>query len=97
MYASNGSAGPVGNPVVELTHALASLTPEHIQALPQLAVQQLLAAAVQIYAAKVDAEGRFAAVVPDGVTATEAIVTSAMLLRSVNVSLFEVGMFCGLD
>jgi hypothetical protein len=61
------------------------------------AIQKLLGAAIRLYATKLDESGRFPAVEPGAITATQAVLTAAMLLRSHNLSLFEIGMFCGLE
>jgi acetyl-CoA acetyltransferase len=60
-------------------------------------IQKLLAAAIRLYATKLEESGRFPAVEPGAITATHAVLTAAMLLRSHNLSLFEIGMFCGLE
>lgn len=56
-------------------------------------IQALMAAAVRLYAAKVEANGGFP-VVPQGtLTATDAMVAASGLLRAVNVQVFELGLW----
>lgn len=59
-------------------------------------VQQVLAAAIKMYALK--ANGREGEIVPfagDAVTATEAVVTACAMIRAVDLSLFDVAMWFG--
>jgi hypothetical protein len=60
-------------------------------------VQRLLTAGIRLYAAKVDLERRnFLPVLgPEAVTATDAAVTIAELLRAVNLNLFDLSMWVG--
>jgi hypothetical protein len=64
-------------------------------ALPDDAVQALLAAAVRIYAER--AEGRDEALpafpANAGITATHAMVSITAILKAVNVQVFELGMW----
>ena len=58
-------------------------------------VQALLAAAVRIYADRMeDREAALAAFPPGaGITATQAMVATTAILKAVNVQLFELGMW----
>jgi hypothetical protein len=56
-------------------------------------IQELLAAAVRLYAAKVEQTGDFPAVPSSTITATDSMIASTGLLRAVNVQLFELGMW----
>lgn len=56
-------------------------------------IQEMLARAVRLYAAKVEESGDFPATQPAALTATDAMIASSALLRAVNVQLFELGMW----
>jgi hypothetical protein len=57
-------------------------------------IQELMAAAVRLYAARVDAEGPIAAFPANGgITATETLVTATAILKGSNLQLFELGMW----
>jgi hypothetical protein len=56
-------------------------------------LQRLIAAAVKLYVAKVEAEGPFPAVPFAGINATEAMVSSSALLKGANVNVFELGLW----
>ena len=56
-------------------------------------IQEMLARAVRLYAAKVEESGDFPAIPPAALTATDAMIASSALLRAVNVQLFELGMW----
>jgi len=59
-------------------------------------VQQLLAAAVKLYAAKRDAGAKLAAFTgEDAVTATEVAVTCVGMTEVVNLELFELALWAG--
>ena len=64
-------------------------------ALDDADVQALLAAAVRLYAERMEErEDQLAAFPPDaGITATQAMVTITAMLKAVNVQLFELGMW----
>ena len=57
-------------------------------------IQDLMAAAVRLYAARVDAEGPLP-VFPEGadITATETLVAATAILKGSNLQLFELGMW----
>jgi hypothetical protein len=56
-------------------------------------VQMLAAAAVRLYASKVNLNGNFAIVPPATIPATDAMIVTSALLRAVNVQLFELGLW----
>jgi hypothetical protein len=56
-------------------------------------VQRLLLAAVRLYAAKADTEGYFPIVPAGTITATDAMIVSSALLKSVNIAVFELGLW----
>jgi hypothetical protein len=64
-------------------------------ALDDADVQALLAAAVRLYAERMEErEAPLAAFPSDaGITATQAMVTTTAILKAVNVQLFELGMW----
>lgn len=57
-------------------------------------IQKLMATAVRLYAARVDAEGPLP-VFPEGtdITATETLVAATAILKGSNLQLFELGMW----
>lgn len=57
-------------------------------------IQELMAAAVRLYAARVDAEGPLP-VFPESadITATETLVAATAILKGSNLQLFELGMW----
>lgn len=57
-------------------------------------IQELMATAVRLYAARVDAEGPLPAF-PEGtdITATETLVAATAILKGSNLQLFELGMW----
>jgi hypothetical protein len=56
-------------------------------------IQSIMTAAVQLYTAKVHADGVFPAVVDGAITATDAMIATSALLRAVNVQVFELGFW----
>lgn len=56
-------------------------------------IQQILTAAVQLYAAKVNADGAFPAVSRGTITATDAMIATTALLEAANVQVFELGLW----
>jgi hypothetical protein len=62
---------------------------------PDEVVQQLLLAAVRLFAAKRDAGDRLAAFPPGTVTATEVAVTAVAMTEVVNLELFELALWNG--
>jgi hypothetical protein len=82
----------------ERTRALGSAVEELLAGagtndVDEATAQALLQAAVRLYAAKVDRNGRFPAVAEGTLSATDAMVTTTALLRSVNVQVFELGLW----
>jgi hypothetical protein len=65
------------------------------RALDDTDVQALLAAAVRIYAERMEEREEALAAFPPGagITATQAMVTITAILEAVNVQLFELGMW----
>ncbi len=65
------------------------------RALDDADVQALLAAAVRIYAERMEDRDEALAAFPAGagITATQAMVTITAILKAVNVQLFELGMW----
>jgi len=59
----------------------------------QADLQRLIAAAVKLYLAKIEAEGPFPAVPYAGINATEAMVSASALLKGANVNVFELGLW----
>jgi hypothetical protein len=78
------------NAVVAIEDALASGNPASIE---RADLQRLIAAAVKLYLAKVEAEGPFPAVPFAGINATEAMVSASALLKGANVNVFELGLW----
>ena len=56
-------------------------------------IQAIMTAAVQLYTAKVNADGVFPVVAGGTITATDAMITTSALLRAVNVQVFELGFW----
>ncbi|WP_431284966.1 hypothetical protein ACQW02_09170 [Humitalea sp. 24SJ18S-53] len=80
-----------------LALAEAALTAEATRAIPDEAVQQLIAAGLKLFAAKVELEQRHFLPVGgrDAVTPTEVAVTVTELLRAVDLNLFDLSMWAG--
>ena len=57
------------------------------------AIQDLLAAAVRLYSARVEQSGLFPAVARDSLTATDAMIATSGILRAVNIAPFELGLW----
>lgn len=61
---------------------------------PDVVVQRLLTAGTKLYARKAELERRnFSPLVPDSVTATDAVVVMGGMLDSVNLSVFDLSMW----
>jgi hypothetical protein len=56
-------------------------------------VQQLLTAAAKLYAAYAEQGGKLPATLPGALNATQGMIVTTALLRSVNVQLFELGLW----
>jgi hypothetical protein len=58
------------------------------------ALQRVLGKAVRVYAARVQAGDKFRPFAPgSGITATDVMVAGTMMMKAVNVQLFEFGMW----
>ena len=80
--------------ILELARGIAS--DGTVDSVSDQAVQQLLAAAVRLYAAKRDAGSKLAAFTgEDAVTATEVAVTCVGMTEVVNLELFELALWAG--
>ena len=64
-----------------------------LQTAPDDVLQEVLGAALRLYAARVESAGDFAIVPPSTITATDAMIATTALLRAVNVQLFELGLW----
>jgi hypothetical protein len=63
-------------------------------AISDRALQQVLTAAVKIYAAKVERRGHdVAPFAPDSVTATETVVTACGMIRAADLNMFDVAIW----
>ena len=62
-------------------------------AFTDVSVQQLMTAAARLYAAYAEQGGTLPATVPGALNATQGMVVTTALLRSVNVQLFELGLW----
>lgn len=56
-------------------------------------LQRVISAALRLYSAKADNEGYFPIVPRGSITATEAMIPSSALLKSVNIAVFELGLW----
>jgi len=75
----------------EARTALKRGTPD---AIPDRALQQVLTAAVKIYAAKVERRGHdVAPFAPGTVTATETVVTACGMIRAADLNMFDVAIW----
>jgi hypothetical protein len=57
------------------------------------ALQELMGAAVRLYAERVERGGDLPIVKASAIAATEALLTTSALLRAVNVEVFELGLW----
>jgi hypothetical protein len=63
-------------------------------AIPDKTLQQVLSAAVKVYAAKVERRGHDVAPFPrDAVTATETVVTACGMIRAADLNMFDVAIW----
>jgi hypothetical protein len=63
-------------------------------AIPDKALQQVLSAAVKVYAAKVERRGHdVAPYPPNTVTATETVVTACGMIRAADLNMFDVAIW----
>jgi hypothetical protein len=75
----------------EMVGALAS--EGALATLDSAALRQLVAAAVREYAKRADTEGYFPIVPASTITATDAMIACTALLKSVNIAVFELGLW----
>ena len=73
--------------------AKAALARGEPDAVPDLELQNVLAAAVRVYAAKVEQRGEVKPLGDNAVTATEVIVTACGLVRAADLNPFDVAMW----
>jgi hypothetical protein len=71
-------------------HALARGEPDSV---PDDLLQEVLAAAVKIYAAKVERRGDLKPFEDGTITATESVVAACALIRAADLNLFDVAMW----
>ena len=84
-------AKPVGDFVAVARDALARREPD---AISDAELQKVFAAAVKLYAAKIERRGADVKPFRDGaVTTTESIVTACALIRAADLNLFDVAMW----
>jgi hypothetical protein len=85
------ASGPGGDFVVRAGDALRRGEPD---AIPDALLQKVFAAAVKIYAAKIERRGDDVKPFRDGaVTATESVVAACALIRAADLNLFDVAMW----
>ena len=78
-----------------LAEAERALTEDRVADVPEQAVQDLLLAAVRLYAAKRDRGESFPAFGGDKVTATDVAITCVAMTEVVNLELFELALWRG--
>ena len=78
-----------------LAQAEQILSDGRIADVPDVAIQQLLLAAVRLFSAKRDQGTRLAAFPPGSVTATDVAVTAVAMTEVVNLELFELALWNG--
>ena len=64
-----------------------------VDRVPDEAIQRLMAAAVKLYAAKMEDGARFSPFAAGDVTATEVAVAATGMLKAVEMEVFELGMW----
>ncbi len=92
---TNGSGGPAhvgttGDFLAAVARALHQHEPDGV---PDTVLQDVMAAAVRLYAAKTERRGDMAPFRKDAVTATEAVVAACALIRAADLNLFDVAMW----
>jgi hypothetical protein len=75
----------------EMVNALA--TEGALDTLDAASLKQLVAAAVREYAKRADSQGYFPIVPNSTITATDAMIACTALLKSVNIAVFELGLW----
>lgn len=104
MSRSDSNTDPVSKPDLDPAVAAAAVWEAAAQALAEgiperfsdETVQQLMTAAVKLFAAKVEKEERFFRPLlpgPELVTATDVVVTVSEILRAVNLNTFDLNMW----
>jgi hypothetical protein len=78
-----------------LAQAEQILSDGRIADVPDVAIQQLLLAAVRLFSARRDQGTRLAAFPPGSVTATDVAVTAVAMTEVVNLELFELALWNG--
>jgi hypothetical protein len=78
-----------------LAEAELALAEDRVADVPEQAVQDLLLAAVRLYAAKRDRGESFPAFGADHVTATDVAITCVAMTEVVNLELFELALWRG--
>jgi hypothetical protein len=76
-----------------VAQALAALERGEPDTIPDARLQQVLAAAVKLYAAKAERRGDIAPFREGVVTTTESVVTACALIRAADLNLFDVAMW----
>ena len=84
------ASGSSGDFVASAKAALAKHDPE---AISDAELQEALAAALKVYAAKVEKRGELAPYRSGAVTTTESIVAACALIRAADLNLFDVAMW----
>ena len=64
-----------------------------LDALDPASLQRLVAVAVREYAKRADSQGYFPIVPSSTITATDAMIACTALLKSVNIAVFELGLW----
>ena len=98
MSSPDTAAGPdqlAGDAARVLAAVDAALANGTVGDVPDEAAQQLLLAAVRLFAAKRDLGGRLEAFGVNAVTPTEVAVTAVALTQAVNLELFELALWNG--
>jgi hypothetical protein len=84
-------AGSLGGDFVDAAeHALAS---GKLDAVSDAELEQVMTAAVRLYAAKAESDAPPAVVAPDRVTPTDIVVTVSALIRAAGLNLWDVSMW----
>ncbi len=78
-----------------LAEAERAVAEDRVADVPEQAVQDLLLAAVRLYAAKRDRGDSFPAFAADRVTATDVAITCVAMTEVVNLELFELALWRG--
>jgi len=88
-------AGSLGGDFVDAAeHALAS---GKLDAVSDAELEQVMTAAVRLYAAKAESDAPPAVVAPDRVTPTDIVVTVSALIRAAGLNLWDVSMWFNRD